>query len=275
MYLNSGLENEEAVYMASEDGFYKLRGHNIYYERNQMMQDYMISRRDARRVDADVDNKVIHSFRQKMETRKAEAAEEKSMIGFLGMLCSILAVTVLAGGTAMINNYHKMKEMEHVIASALPAGIAGSKPYFEDSREDFSFDSAEPEVIIQEESKNSQIVPETMAAESSDGPSEEDSDSQTAGSIGETGSEASGGSESSARQVSESSEASEGGQSGQVFAVPESGAWKSIYEVQEGETLYSICLDKYQDLNMMDEICSLNGLDDKNKIKIGQKLFMP
>ena len=41
MYLNSGLEGEEAIYTASEDGFYKLRGYSIYYERNQMMQDYM------------------------------------------------------------------------------------------------------------------------------------------------------------------------------------------------------------------------------------------
>ena len=39
MYLNCGLEGEEAVYTASSDGFYKLRGYCIYYERNQMMQD--------------------------------------------------------------------------------------------------------------------------------------------------------------------------------------------------------------------------------------------
>lgn len=45
MYLNSGLEGEEAVYITSEDGFYKLQGYSIYYERNQMMQDYMILRR--------------------------------------------------------------------------------------------------------------------------------------------------------------------------------------------------------------------------------------
>ena len=30
MYLNSGLEGEEAVYITSSDGFYKLRGYSIY-----------------------------------------------------------------------------------------------------------------------------------------------------------------------------------------------------------------------------------------------------
>ena len=45
MYLNCGLEGEEAVYITSSDGFYKLRGYSIYYERNQMMQDYMVTRK--------------------------------------------------------------------------------------------------------------------------------------------------------------------------------------------------------------------------------------
>ena len=52
MYLNHGLEGEEAVYVTSEDGFYRLKGHYIYYERNQMMQDYMIfARRMCGRVE--------------------------------------------------------------------------------------------------------------------------------------------------------------------------------------------------------------------------------
>ena len=42
MYLNNGIEGDETVYITSEDGFYKLRGYSIYYERNQMMQDYMV-----------------------------------------------------------------------------------------------------------------------------------------------------------------------------------------------------------------------------------------
>ena len=37
MYLNSGLDGEEAVYITSTDGFYQLRGYSIYYERNQLM----------------------------------------------------------------------------------------------------------------------------------------------------------------------------------------------------------------------------------------------
>ena len=34
MYLNHGLEGEEVIYVTSEDGFYRLKGHCVYYERN-------------------------------------------------------------------------------------------------------------------------------------------------------------------------------------------------------------------------------------------------
>ena len=72
MYLNSGLEGEEAIYITSEDGFYKLQGHCIYYERNQMMQDYMILRKDTRRVETGTGDTVIRDFRQRMEDNKVE-----------------------------------------------------------------------------------------------------------------------------------------------------------------------------------------------------------
>ena len=268
MYLNSGLENEEAVYVASDDGFYKLRGHNIYYERNQMMQDYMILRREARRVDVDVDNTVIHNFRQKMESRKAEAAAEKNIVGILGTLCSVLAITVLAGSVTMFNNYHKMKEMEHVIASAFPAGTS--------TWQDYSIDDEEPEVIIQSGSGTEQvsgtgkIIPETMSEEAGKTESQIQSEAASTGETEPAAAEPAAVETQPETQIPTLGEAED-----QAAAVGESIAKQSIYEVAEGETLYGICLKKYHDLNMLDEICELNGLDDQNKITTGQKLIMP
>ena len=120
MYLNSGLEGEEAVYITSEDGFYKLRGYSIYYERNQMMQDYMILRKDARRVESGSGDTVIRDFRQRMEDNKIQAVSRRGTIRVLGSLCSALSIVVLAGGVVMFNNYEKMREMESVLTSAFP-----------------------------------------------------------------------------------------------------------------------------------------------------------
>jgi len=75
MYLNHGLEGEEAVYVTSDDGFYRLKGYCVYYERNQMMQDYMITRKDVHRIESGSHEKVIKDFRQRMMVKKEQAKE--------------------------------------------------------------------------------------------------------------------------------------------------------------------------------------------------------
>ncbi len=125
MYLNSGLEGEEAAYITSADGFYKLRGYSIYYERNQMMQDYMVQQKDSFRAESGVNDKVIQDFKQKMDERKYEAGRHRSTVGVLTGVCSVLAVTVLAGGVAMFSNYQKLHRMESVIAPFCRREAAG------------------------------------------------------------------------------------------------------------------------------------------------------
>lgn len=75
MYLNCGLEGEEAVYITSSDGFYKLRGYSIYYERNQMMQDYMILRKDVPRAETGV---MIRSSRILSKNGRAQGGGRTS-----------------------------------------------------------------------------------------------------------------------------------------------------------------------------------------------------
>ena len=84
MYINSGVDGEAAYYVMSEDGFYRLKGYHIYYEKNQMMQDYMILRKDARRVETGTGDRVIRDFRNRMEERQQEAASRYGTIRALG-----------------------------------------------------------------------------------------------------------------------------------------------------------------------------------------------
>ncbi len=48
-----------------------------------------------------------------------------------------------------------------------------------------------------------------------------------------------------------------------------------VHLVQDGETLYGICIAEYHSVNKLKEVCELNGLDDENKIVAGQKLLLP
>lgn len=135
MYLNSGLEGEESVYVTSDDGFYRLKGYSIYYDKNQMMQDYMICRKDVRRVESGAGDRVIRDFRERMEDRKKEAVSQRHTVRNLGFLCSTMSMVILAGGVAMMNNYQKMQEMETVLVSVLPEGARPWDPDREEREE--------------------------------------------------------------------------------------------------------------------------------------------
>lgn len=274
MYLNSGLEGEEALYIASEDGFYKLRGYSIYYERNQMMQDYMISRKDIRRVDADASDVVIRDFRRKMEEKKEEAQSRKSTVSVLGGICGALSVAVLASGIVMFNNYQKMKEMESVIASALPAGTNLWQDYQLGDDTELIFETGS---TVQPETMAPEIVtpePETAAAASV--PETQEATTEMPMTAPEESTEAAADQPVQTEAVEPRTEIPtlEEAET-QMAEVGEAAAASNTYIVGEGETLYGICFKIYHDLSQVDRICELNGLDDVNKIKAGQKLLLP
>ena len=301
MYLNSGLEGEEALYMASDDGFYRLRGYCVYYERNQMMQDYMIARKDVKRVDAGADDGVIRDFRRRMDEKREEARERRSAVSVLGGICGVLSVAVLAGGIVMVNNYQKMRDMESVLASVMPAG-AEYLPGGEEEKPELVLETG---VTVQPETMTAGMPepPETGAAASEPAASgtAEVVSGEAASKPAETGAAVSGTAAAESAAAVEPSKtgaaASEPAASGAAEAV--SGEAEAVHipsleeadqqmevlgqaleeasthVVQDGETLYGICLEKYHDLSRVDEVCRLNGLEDVNKIKAGQKLILP
>ena len=71
------------------------------------------------------------------------ASAQKKTASALGMLCGVLSVAVLAGGVVLVNNYNKMRQMESVLASVLPAGVANWDEYQKQQAE-------EPDFIIEE-----------------------------------------------------------------------------------------------------------------------------
>lgn len=277
MYLNSGLEGEEAIYTASEDGFYKLRGYSIYYERNQMMQDYMVSRKDARRVESGTRDMVIQDFRDRMEERKQSVGHARSAIGLLGGTCSVLAVLVLAGGLVMFGNYRKMKDMEAVIASVMPSDVkTGGLRSFAGQDEDGD---------LEVESVPGEVYP-TLADIVIDQGTGTDVNAAGNDAAGmEAGADAAGntnaGTSASGAQNASETSTPHGGNAGASADVAPAAAVVQIpsdavkYVVQEGETLYGICIERYHSMAQIPQICAWNGLADENHISVGQELYLP
>lgn len=277
MYLNSGLEGEEAIYTASEDGFYKLRGYSIYYERNQMMQDYMVSRKDARRVESGTRDIVIQDFRDRMEERKQSVGHARSAIGLLGGTCSVLAVLVLAGGLVMLGNYRKMKDMEAVIASVMPSDVktGGLRSFAgQDEDGDLEVESVPGEVyptladiVIDQGTGN-----DVNAAGNDAAGMEAGADAAGNTNAGTSASGAQNASETSTPHGGNAGASADAAPAAAVVQIP-SDAVK--YVVQEGETLYGICIERYHSMAQIPQICAWNGLADENHISVGQELYLP
>lgn len=277
MYLNSGLEGEEAIYTASEDGFYKLRGYSIYYERNQMMQDYMVSRKDARRVESGTRDMVIQDFRDRMEERKQSVGHARSAIGLLGGTCSVLAVLVLAGGLVMFGNYRKMKDMEAVIASVMPSDVktGGLRSFAgQDEDGDLEVESVPGEVyptladIVIDQGTGTDV----NAAGNDAAGMEAGADVAGNTNAGTSASGAQNASETSTPHGGNAGASADAAPAATVVQIP-SDAVK--YVVQEGETLYGICIERYHSMAQIPQICAWNGLADENHISVGQELYLP
>ena len=277
MYLNSGLEGEEAIYTASEDGFYKLRGYSIYYKRNQMMQDYMVSRKDARRVESGTRDMVIQDFRDRMEERKQSVGHARSAIGLLGGTCSVLAVLVLAGGLVMFGNYRKMKDMEAVIASVMPSDVktGGLRSFAgQDEDGDLEVESVPGEVyptladIVIDQGTGTDV----NAAGNDAAGMEAGADAAGNTNAGTSASGAQNASETSTPHGGNAGASADAAPAAAVVQIP-SDAVK--YVVQEGETLYGICMERYHSMAQIPQICAWNGLADENHISVGQELYLP
>lgn len=305
MYLNSGLEGEEAVYITSEDGFYKLRGYHIYYERNQMMQDYMIMRKDVRRVETGTGEPVVRDFRQRMEENKSQITSRRGSIRVLGSLCSALAMVVLAGGVVMVNNYDKMQKMESVLTSVLPEGISwqNSLSAVENSQKKggslrnsqtgqmSGTENGGDNLLVEHASGGvnptlahetmSETYPETAGQSQNETVVEAEEQNRVSGD-GQTDGERPAEAENQTGTDQPSSHGPAGTKTAPAQATTESdraaisaALASGTYQIQPGETLYGICLKLYGNGSRLEEICRLNGLEDENKIMAGQNLILP
>jgi len=305
MYLSSGAEGDESVYITSEDGFYKLCGYSIYYERNQMMQDYMVLRKDVKRIESGSDEKVIQEFRKRMDEHKDEVTDRHQTLGLLRGMCMAMSIVILAGGIVMFNNYERMQEMESVIASAIPERVESAL-----MGKDNAAGKDKPESHVGVEEAGGGVYPttaavtkETMsetqpgsqngAAANSGGA--ENASGNAAGNGGQENAQTPGGNKGASQENSSDGQSSAGNTaSGQTGDSQKSGSdagskpaenggasqaaaggTQRVHVVQDGETLYGICISEYHDVNKLKEICELNGLEDENKIVSGQQLLLP
>lgn len=242
------LDNEEVFYVREASGLMPRSGYYIYYEKNDAMQAYMSEQRGGAGIEPEgmIRDRAAMRFRSMMQEKKEHHSQRKAM-AFLCTACTFLIMVILVIGVTLINNYDRMTQMEHAIYE-LSENLDGT----EASNQEAEPQAGEPEVT--EEA----VLAENQQAAQEEQPQEPQ--------------------EAAAEETTEDSATEEPAQeaaSDQVETASEEPEQPEQYEVQQGDTLLEISRRKYGTDQMVKEICAANGLEDSDKIYVGQTIVLP
>lgn len=243
-------ENETTVFMM-EDGIpAEQPGYYVYYDKNPAMQEYLIAGNRGASVDGETREKdeAIKRFRRILRKKTPGSENQGWKPGKLARLAGgFLVMTVLSLGVTMIYHYDRMKEVEQSLAR-LTSNVDSQIEYVTD-------DSAAP-VMLHIEETETPDGEENRTEKSTETAGEETDEKETV----------------TRTPATEAAEEAEQTEKTEKTAAPSP---RATYLVKVGDTLAGISTMYYGNLDMVEEICSLNGISDENTILPGQKILLP
>ena len=278
-------EKEEYIYLFEKGKMRQQGGYYIYYERNESMQNYMVSLRAAERHPEEFEaDRATHQFREIASGKRQEVHRRRSAT-LMTCLSLVLMLVIMIIGVTMLNNYEKMQNMEQVLYQ-----ISGKI----DQNAEVQEAAEMQEVIAVEQSEEiaeavEEAAPSVSKEELAQGTGEEEAaeEEPTEGEVneeevvGETASDDSGLEETNSGEMPKAEQEETVG-SGEDATAEEvmkeeapTSARETVYVIQKGDTLAKICMKYYGNLANMDTICEMNGIANKDNILYGQKIILP
>ncbi len=259
-------------FFAYENGrLTRQKGYYIFYEKNEAMQRFMIDTGDGESIDEkeQFEDRAIKSFRAIVQEKK-DISGQKRVMTFLYTASTFLVMVVLVIGITLINNYEKMEGLEMALSdiSRTLESQEAEEALAETENVDAGPTAAEPTVA--EPAAAEEQPAEEAEQEAAEKPEQE--------AAGETEREAAGESEQGSGEESGQEEPKAAEQEEPPQEAQEAAAEDAIpetYTVQKGDTLLGISRRIYGRDDQIDAICSLNGIDDSDRILAGQKLLLP
>lgn len=246
-------------FFAYENGkLSRQRGYYIFYERNEAMQRYMVDHGGGESVDEkeEFEDRAMKSFRTIVQEKK-EISGQKKVLTFLYTASTFLVMVVLVIGVTLINNYEKMEGLEMAL-SELSRSLENENAEIVTA---YSPEGADDAAETQEQSPEESVPSEKSSQPEESTPQEKPVQSEEPSQPEESAPQ---------EKPAQSEEPSQPEESAPVqSAVPES------YVVQEGDTLLKISRRIYGRDDRIEAICSMNGIDDSDRILTGQKLLLP
>ena len=261
-------------FFAYENGrLTRQKGYYIFYEKNEAMQRFMIDTGDGESIDEkeQFEDRAIKSFRAIVQEKK-DISGQKRVMTFLYTASTFLVMVVLVIGITLINNYEKMEGLEMALSdiSRTLESQEAEEALAETENVDAGPTAAEPTVAepaVAEPAVTEPAAAEVQPAEEAEQEAAEKPEQEAAGESEQGSGEESGQEEPKAAEQEEPQQ--EAQEAAAEDAIPE------IYTVQKGDTLLGISRRIYGRDDQIDAICSLNGIDDSDRILAGQKLLLP
>lgn len=270
-------------FFAYENGrLTRQKGYYIFYEKNEAMQRFMIDTGDGESIDEkeQFEDRAIKSFRAIVQEKK-DISGQKRVMTFLYTASTFLVMVVLVIGITLINNYEKMEGLEMALSdiSRTLESQEAEEALAETENVDAGPTAAEPTVAepavteptAAEPTAAEPVAAEEQPAEEAEQEAAEKPEQEAAGESEQGSGEESGQEEPKAAEQEETQEEpqQEAQEAAAEDAIPET------YTVQKGDTLLGISRRIYGRDDQIDAICSLNGIDDSDRILAGQKLLLP
>ena len=295
-------DKTEALYLHEKGKRNMLSGYYIYYERNECMQNYMVSLRTRERHPEEMNaDHAARQFREVCQEKKQDLHKKRNS-AFATCVSLLLVMAILVIGITMLNNYEKMQSAllaENAQAADQTAEMAAGVqelPQAADTMEavqtagtDAAVDvsaAEQADPAMAEQTTAEQTADENMTAENqadngqagdgqtadpnaateiSDKPSAETSTATDMAAADTDATENSG--TDASQTVDETAE--------QASTSQTNASQETVYMIKQGDTLAKICMQYYGSLSKMGEVCERNQIENKDSIYYGQKIVLP
>lgn len=295
------------VFLVREgDDLYEIKGYEVFYQDNREMQSYLIDlkrkinrespvveendRAHSRHVsNADMQKTVSH----KVSTKKVSSNETtpgKVPHSMVSVQLGVILVALVAIVINSTNSYDKMEQLNQSASEVFFAienqeagnvtGISGGQDEIVVER-NTGQDEMVPEVMQPEEPNSDEAVSDSgreeevlkLVALENIEQAEENQGEELFGTEGSDDGVAVDVNAASGETDRDKSQPEESGESDEVEALSRNVA--RSYEVERGDTLYTISRKIYGDTTYVEKICEINSISDPDHIRYGQKIILP
>ena len=252
----------EGFQICEQDICRYVEGYAQFYEKNDSMLAYMLENRSEEAEPEKVDQEKYETVKKRQEERRQRQEQENIIqmptVGLRRMKMAATGVFVLLCVVALA-----LVRQENMDESLGQTARQAMSNLMEQKLPDASQGQEQVSTLVAEEKLEDALRQENAVAEETTVNNEPEETTQATETVEETAG------------VQETVTVEQEQETLESTATTEAASQPTSYVIQKGDTLIGISMRNYGSNKRVAEICSLNGINDPDDIKIGQKILLP